>query len=297
MSQAVPNVLSIAGSDPSGGAGVQADLRTFAALGVYGCAALTALTAQNTMGVSATHMVPASFLRRQLDAVFADVRVDAVKIGMLGTADAVVAVADVLRTHRPPLVVLDPVLRASTGAPLLDEGGMRALREELLPLVTVVTPNADEAGRLLRRPAPRSVPEARAAATLLVARGGRAAVVTGGHMPDLHLSVDVLHDGQDVHECRVPRVVGTGTHGSGCTFSSAIAALLALGLPLPRACREAQRFVAEAIARASELNVGRGAGPVHQLGALWTHAATSGRGKLSSNSQPTSGSTNDLRFK
>jgi hydroxymethylpyrimidine/phosphomethylpyrimidine kinase len=273
MRQPVPNVLSIAGSDPSGGAGVQADLKTFAALGVHGCAALTALTAQNTVEVLATHMVPAHFLRQQLEAVFDDVRVDAVKIGMLGTADTVLAVADALRTYRPPFVVLDPVLRASTGAPLLDRDALHALREELLPLVTVVTPNANEAGVLLDIAAPRSVTEARAAAGLLVARGVRAALVTGGHILDDRLSVDVLHDGQNVYECRIPRVPGISTHGSGCTLSSAIAALLARGLALPRACLKAQQFVGEAIVRASELNVGRGAGPVHQLGALWANAA------------------------
>jgi hydroxymethylpyrimidine/phosphomethylpyrimidine kinase len=273
VSPAVRNVLSIAGSDPSGGAGIQADLKTFAALGVYGCAALTALTAQNTVEVSAVHAVPVDFLRQQLDVVFADVRVDAVKIGMLGSAETVLVVANALRTHRPPFVVLDPVLRASTGAQLLSGEALQMLREELLPIVSIVTPNAEEAGALLGMAVPRSVPEARAVAGLLVARGARAALVTGGHLPDTDISVDVLHDGRELRELRVSRVISPNSHGTGCTLSSAIAALLASGFELPRACFEAQQFVAAAIMRAAELSVGRGTGPVHQLGALWTAAA------------------------
>ena len=273
MSSRVPNVLSIAGSDPSGGAGIQADLKTFAALGVYGCAVLTALTAQNTVEVSAVLPVPADFLRRQLEAVFTDVRVDAVKIGMLGAADAVRAVAAILRVYRPAFVVLDPVLRATTGAPLLDTDALVALRDELLPLVTVVTPNADEAGALLGIAAPRSVAEARAAASLLVARGVGAALVTGGHLADAEASVDVLHDGRVVRELRVPRVPSAGIHGTGCTLSSAVAALLAQGRELPQACAEAQQFVAASITRGADLRVGRGVGPVHQLGELWARAA------------------------
>jgi hydroxymethylpyrimidine/phosphomethylpyrimidine kinase len=269
----IPNVLSIAGSDPSGGAGIQADLKTFAALGVYGCAAPTALTAQNTVEVSAVLSVPADFLRRQLEAVFADVRVDAVKIGMVGAADAVRAVAAILRAYRPSFVVLDPVLHASTGARLLHTDALDALRDELLPLATVVTPNAVEAGALLGIAAPRSIAEAREAASLLAAHGPGAALVTGGHLADAADAVDVLHDGHIAREFRVRRFPGGGTHGTGCTLSSAIAALLARGYALPEACAEGQRFVAASIARGADLRVGRGAGPVHPLGELWAHAA------------------------
>jgi hydroxymethylpyrimidine/phosphomethylpyrimidine kinase len=275
VSGRVPNVLSIAGSDPSGGAGIQADLKTFAALGVYGCAVITALTAQNTVELSAVLPIPLEFLRLQLEAVFTDIQVDAVKIGMLGSADAVRAVAAVLRVYRPAFVVLDPVLRASTGACLLDPDALDALRDELLPLVTVVTPNADEAGALLGIAAPRSVAEAREAARLLTELGVGAALVTGGHLADTGFSVDVLHDGRVVRESCVQRVSSAGTHGTGCTLSSAVAALLALGYGLPQACEEGQRFVAESIARGGELQVGRGVGPVHQLGELWARA---GRG-------------------
>ena len=272
MTPRVPNVLAIAGSDPSGGAGIQADLKTFAALRVYGCAAITALTAQNTVEVSAVFPVPAAFLRAQLDAVFGDVAIDAVKIGMLGSADAVRVVADAVRRYGPSFVVLDPVLRASTGARLLDPSALQALRDELLPIVTLVTPNADEAGALLGAAAPRTTSEARSASEQLVRLGVRAALVTGGHLQGGHESVDVLHDGSEGRELRVARVSGSATHGSGCTLSSAIAALLARGHSLPDACADAQRFVAAAIESAAALHIGQGDGPVHQLGALWREA-------------------------
>jgi hydroxymethylpyrimidine/phosphomethylpyrimidine kinase len=275
VSDKVRNVLSIAGSDPSGGAGVQADLKTFAALSVYGCAVLTALTAQNTVELSALLAVPPEFLRRQLDAVFTDVRVDAVKIGMLGSVDAIRTVAAVVRAYQPAFVVLDPVLRATTGARLLDADALAALRDELLPLVTIVTPNADEAGALLGAAAPRTVAEAGEAAGLLTACGVAAALVTGGHLADADVSVDVFHDGRTARTFRVPRIPNGGAHGTGCTLSSAIAALLARGRTLPQACAEAQQFVAVSIALGADLQVGRGPGPIHQLGELWSRA---GRG-------------------
>ena len=268
----VRNVLSIAGSDPSGGAGIQADLKTFAALGVYGCAAITALTAQNTTGVLGLFPVPAEFLRQQLDAVFADVRIDAVKIGMVGSAAAIRTLAAVLRIYQPPFVVLDPVLRATTGARLLATDTIATLCDELLPLVTLVTPNASEAGALVGVNAPRTVADARNVAALLVTRGARAALITGGHLEDDAHSVDVLHDGISIHLTSLERVPAGDTHGTGCTLSSAIAALLARGRALPEACAEAQQFVADAIARSVDLSAGEGARPVHQLGRLWADA-------------------------
>ena len=271
MTDRIPNVLSIAGSDPSGGAGIQADLKTFAALGVYGCAAITALTAQNTVAVSSVFAVPPAFLRDQLETLFADVRVDAVKIGMLGSRDAVRVVAGALRNHTPPFIVLDPVLRASTGASLLDGDALEMVRVDLMPLATVITPNVHEAAAIIGMTPARTVADARHAAERLVAGGARAALVTGGHLGDGEVSVDVLHDGRDIHEFAVHRIESPNTHGSGCTLSSAIAALLAMGRDLPAACREAQQFVARAIADAGDLRVGYGAGPVHQLGALWKH--------------------------
>ena len=267
---AVPNVLSIAGSDPSGGAGIQADLKTFAALGVYGCAAITALTAQSTRGVTAVMPVSPEFVDQQLETLLADVRVAAVKIGMLGTGGVVRAVAAALRRHHLPHVVVDPVMAATAGGRLLDDDGIAALRDELLPLATVVTPNASEAGILVRGAAPRTVDEARSAAHALHAAGARSVLVTGGHLAEGDEVVDVLYDGRILGEVRTRRVRGRGTHGTGCTLSSAIAAFLARGVALPEACARAQRFVANAIAASGELAVGAGNGPVHPLHEVWT---------------------------
>ena len=266
----VTNVLSIAGSDPSGGAGIQSDLKTFAALQVYGCAVITALTAQNTVEIPAVFPVPADFVRQQIDVLFADVTVHAVKIGMLGTAAVIREVADALRTHRPGVIVLDPVLGASTGAPLLEADALTALLEELLPLATVITPNAQEAGMLLGRAAPLSIADARDAARALTVLGARAALVSGGHLEGHSACVDVLDDGTATHEFSVPRITcPASTHGTGCTLSSAIAALMARGADLAQACAAGQVFVAESIRHGAALRVGHGAGPVHQLGALW----------------------------
>ena len=264
----IPNVLTIAGSDPSGGAGIQGDLKTFAALGVYGCAVPTALTAQSTRGVREVFAVPAEFVARQLDTLLDDVEVSAVKIGMLGDAGVVRAVAAVLRRYAPPHVVLDPVLRASAGGSLLAAGGLEAVRDEILPLVEVVTPNAGEAGALLGSRPPETEEEAHAAARELVARGVRAALVTGGHLHDPSRCVDVLAVGGSTATFRTARLEG-GTHGTGCALSSAIAALLARGCDLATACASAQAFVADAVRGGRRLHVGRGAGPVHVLGGLW----------------------------
>jgi hydroxymethylpyrimidine/phosphomethylpyrimidine kinase len=262
-------VLSIAGSDPSGGAGVQGDLKTFAALGVWGCAVPTALTAQSTVGVFDMWPVPPEAIARQLDVLLDDVDVAAIKIGMLGTAGAVRAVTGVIRRYAPRHVVLDPVLRASAGgvagAALLDADGLAALRDELLPLVDLVTPNAAEAGALLGAAVPRDVNDATRIAQGLLALGARAVLVTGGHLDDPAACTDVLADGGGVRLLRGPRVPGAGAHGTGCALSSAIAALLARGRTLPDACAEAQAFVAHGIRAASALRVGRGVASVHVL--------------------------------
>jgi len=265
----IPNVLSIAGSDPSGGAGIQADLRTFSAIGVYGCAIPAALTSQNTVAVTGVFQVPVEFLRQQLDAVFSDVRIDAVKIGMLGSAEAIRAVAAALRQYHPGIVVLDPVLRASTGATLLEENAINILRSELLPLGTVSTPNAEEAGALLGIAPPSTVGDAIQAATRLAGLTMRSVLVTGissrSTGSSSATSVDVLYHLGQSDQFHVPRIESPNTHGTGCTLSSAMAALLALGQDLRTACRNAQRFVADAIAAGARLHVGRGAGPVNQL--------------------------------
>ncbi len=269
MTLAVPNVLSIAGSDPSGGAGIQADLRTFAALGVFGCAAVSLLTAQNTREVTGLLATPADFVTLQLATLFADVAIDAVKIGALGNASVVSAVAGALRSRRIANVVLDPIVRAGNGAPLLDDAGVAALRSELLPLALLVTPNAVEAGVLARVPTPVGREDARDAARALHAAGAANILLTGGHIDDGPDCVDLLFDGERFHEMRVPRVAAARLHGTGCTLSSAIAALLARGRSLPDACAEAQRFVAAAIDEAESLDVGHGARPLHHMAALW----------------------------
>lgn len=242
-----PRVLTIAGSDPAGGAGIQADLATFAALRVQGCAAITALTAQTPRGVRAVHPVAADVVREQLEAAFDDAWGDmrAVKTGMLATGEIVRTVARFAHARGAAVLVVDPVLRASDGAELLERTASEALMRELLPLATVVTPNATEAGALLGRAAPRDVSDMRDAAGAIVARGPRWALVKGGHVDAGKDCIDVLTNGTETHEFRVPRVRGVDPHGTGCRLSAAIAAFLAHGAEMPDACRRAQGFVAE----------------------------------------------------
>lgn len=252
-----PRVLSIGGSDPRGGAGIQADLRTFAVHGVYGCAAITALTVQNDRAVLAVEAVHPALVARQVMVVLQGAHVGAVKVGMLATgavAHAVArAVATALGASRDMPVVIDPVLRSTTGTALLDDDGLAVLRRELLPLATVLTPNAAEAGALLGAPAPRSVPEMRDAATALRALGPRWVLVSGGHVDAGDECVDVLAGEDVLCELRVPKVRIAATHGTGCTLSSAIAARLALGHHVPDACARAQQFVAATLLRVDAL--------------------------------------------
>ena len=265
----VPNVLSIAGSDPSGGAGIQGDLKTFAAHRVNGLAVVTALTAQNGSGVHGVHVVEAAFVAQQVQALLDDIEIHAIKIGMLGNAGVAHAVAALLaRVPRIP-VVLDPVLRASAGGTLLDDDGLRVLRDELMPRVTLITPNLAEAGALLGVAPPRTVADAGAVARSLVRAGARAAVVTGGHLDDATTCADVLHDGSTSTTFRTARVAGSGAHGTGCAYSSSVAASLGLGVDLATACERAQRFVADAVRASGALQVGRGPRAVNALGALW----------------------------
>jgi hydroxymethylpyrimidine kinase/phosphomethylpyrimidine kinase len=255
-------VLTIAGSDPSGGAGIQGDLKTFAAHGVYGMAVITALTVQNTRGVTRIAPVAPDLVSAQIAAVLADLPPDAIKIGMLATAPIVRAVATALepvaRAGVP--IVLDPVFGASLGGTLLDDPGVAALGEHLLALARVVTPNAQEATRLTGLPV-RTVAEARQAASRLVALGARAAIVTGGHLPGP--PIDVLVDGTHTIELAGERVTTAGTHGTGCAFAAALAARLACADPLETAARQAKQFVAAALGRAPGL--GQGTGPIGHL--------------------------------
>ena len=264
---AVPIALTIAGSDSSGGAGIQADLKTFAALGVYGACAITALTAQNTKGVTAIHDVPADFIAAQIDAVFADLDVGAVKIGMLGNAAAAGAVAAGLDRHRPRHVVLDPVMVASTGADLLRADALDGLRS-LLSRADVVTPNLFEAATLLDAPLARDEDAMLAQAQKLLAFGAAAVLIKGGHGggPD---SVDLLVEADGSARFTAPRIATKNTHGTGCTLAAAVAAGLAKGLSLNASVREAKAYVSAAIAAADQVKVGAGNGPVHHFHKWW----------------------------
>ncbi|WP_454288459.1 bifunctional hydroxymethylpyrimidine kinase/phosphomethylpyrimidine kinase [Rhizobium arsenicireducens] len=264
----IRNVLSIAGSDPSGGAGIQADLKAFSARGVYGMAALTALTAQNTQGVSAVHAVPPDFVAEQIRMVFADVRVDAVKTGMIANAAIAEAVAGALEPHRGMPIVLDPVMVAKGGASLLDPRAVEALMTRLLPLATLITPNLPEAAALLgeREAADRATMEAQA--LRLRARGPAAVLVKGGHLGGTE-SPDVLVSDAGAHWFEAPRIPTKNTHGTGCSLSSAIAAELAKGSAPAEAVAAAKAWLAGAVATAGDLTVGTGHGPVHHFHALW----------------------------
>jgi len=264
----IPNVLSIAGSDPSGGAGIQADLKTFAALRVHGCAVLTALTAQNTEGVTGVHAVPPAFIAQQIDTLFADVAIAAVKIGMVGTAGGSDAVAACLERHRPPVVVLDPVMVAKSGDSLLAADAVAALRRRLIPLATVLTPNLEEAAVLLDEPMIDHASDMPDLARRLKALGPAFIYVKGGHLGGT-TSPDLVFDGIAMLELPGPRIATRNTHGTGCTLSSAIAALLAQGGDPWTAFRAAKDYISGALAHADELSVGRGHGPVHHFHALW----------------------------
>ncbi|MEM8553295.1 MAG: bifunctional hydroxymethylpyrimidine kinase/phosphomethylpyrimidine kinase [Pseudomonadota bacterium] len=267
----IANVLSIAGSDPSGGAGIQADLKAFAARGTYGMAALTALTAQNTTGVSGVHLVPPDFVASQIADVFADVRVDAVKIGMIATADIAAAVAQALRPHAGVPIVLDPVMVAKGGASLLDPSAVEALTSQLLPLASHITPNLPEAAKLLDQDVATNRAEMTDQAHALLAFGPRAVVLKGGHLEgDESPDLVVTPDGETWFEG--DRVPTKNTHGTGCTLSASFAAELAKGLPPAEAFAAAKTYVAGAIAAADQLSVGHGHGPTHHFHALWSNA-------------------------
>ena len=270
-SQRIPNVLTIAGVDPSGGAGVLADVKAISATGAYACAVIAALTAQNTLGVTGILAIPPAFVREQIDTLFADVRIDAVKIGMLGQAAVIDAVAERLAHWQPTHIVLDPVLVAKSGAALLERTAIGALRDALLPLATLVTPNLPEAGVLLEARAPDNVKEMRRFAErlreVMTHAGERWVYLKGGHLPGGD-AIDLLHDGDRMLELTAPRIETKNTHGTGCTLSAALAALLPQVPDVPTAASRAQAEVTKAIAAADQLDVGKGHGPVHHLHGL-----------------------------
>ena len=268
----IPTALTIAGVDPSGGAGVLADVKTMSALGAYACAVIAALTAQNTQGVTGVFGVPAAFVRQQIDTLFADVRIDAVKIGMVGQAPVIGAVADGLAHWKPGHVVVDPVMIAKSGDALLERAAVGALRERLLPIATVLTPNLPEAGVLLEARPPETIPEMRRAAEKLRERlahaGERWVYLKGGHLPGGD-ATDLLFDGDRMLELTAPRIDTRNTHGTGCTLSAALAALLPQSADVPTAARRAKAYLGAAIAAADRLGIGHGHGPVHHFHALW----------------------------
>jgi hydroxymethylpyrimidine/phosphomethylpyrimidine kinase len=262
-----PIALSIAGSDPSGGAGIQADLKTFSALGVYGAAAIASLTAQNTKGVTGVHQVPAEFISAQIDAVLGDLAVGAVKIGMMGSQPAIEAIAKSLLRWSAKNVVLDPVMIATSGDRLLEPGAVEALRTTLIPLALIVTPNLPEAAALLNESVATAEDAIIEQGRRILAFGSHTVLIKGGHGegPD---SVDYLVSENNVMRLASKRIATNNTHGTGCSLSSAIAAGLAKGEELETAVRHAKDFVSAAIAASDRLKVGSGHGPIHHFHAF-----------------------------
>jgi hydroxymethylpyrimidine/phosphomethylpyrimidine kinase len=271
--QGIPAIaLTIAGSDSGGGAGIQADLKTFSALGVFGMSVLTAVTAQNTLGVTAVAEIPKDVIEAQMDAVLSDIGASAIKTGMLSSAAIIETVAERLQHYRAAPLVVDPVMVATSGDRLLREDAVTMLRTRLLPLATVVTPNLPEAEVLAGRPV-TTLADMRDVARALIDLGCQSVLVKGGHLEGD--AVDVFYDGADWLELQAKRIPTTSTHGTGCTLASAIAAKLALGLSLEASVRAAKAYVSEAITHA--YGIGHGHGPVHHFYAWWSPTLVQGR--------------------
>lgn len=267
----IPNVVTIAGIDPSGGAGVLADVKAISACGAYACGVVAALTAQNSKDVTGVSPVSPDFLREQIDTLFSDVRIDAVKIGMLGTTALIETVADALIHWKPKYVVLDPVMVAKGGGRLLQSDAVEALRDRLLPLATVVTPNLPEAMSLLGRTESvdeEDFPEVARALWEYVKRKDAWIFLKGGHLSGED-AYDLLFNGVVSVPYSAARIHTKNTHGTGCTLSAAIAAYLPQEVDVPAACRRAKDYLTGAIAHADELEVGHGHGPTHHFWRLW----------------------------
>ncbi|MCH8745237.1 MAG: bifunctional hydroxymethylpyrimidine kinase/phosphomethylpyrimidine kinase [Chloroflexi bacterium] len=260
----MPTALTIAGSDSGAGAGIQADLKTFAALGVYGTSALTAITAQNTVGVTAVHEIPTEVIAAQIEAVISDIGADAVKTGMLSSSAIVELVAQELKRHGVERLVVDPVMIAKSGYSLLQPEAVEALRSKLLPLAAVVTPNIPEA-EVLTGLTINSLDDMRRAAELIVGMGARSVVVKGGHLAGP--ATDLFYDGSQFKEFTAPRIDTVNTHGTGCTFASAVAAGLACDMSVFDAVAQAKEYVTEAILRS--FPIGQGHGPLNHFYKLW----------------------------
>ena len=262
--------LTIAGSDSGGGAGIQADLKTFSALGVYGASVITALTAQNTHGVAAIYEVEPEFIIQQMDTVACDLNIDAVKIGMLHRSTIIDAVAQSLNRHQIGHIVLDPVMVAKGGDTLLQDEAIDALKTILIPMASIITPNIPEAARLLRRKPDSVESNLQGAAERLLSLGCGAVLLKGGHSRSSTQSVDIYFDGNHSVSLTNPRYQTANTHGTGCTLSSAVCAYLAQKCGLDQAVSLANHYVSEAIKHADDITVGTGHGPVHHFHHLWT---------------------------
>ena len=262
------NALTIAGTDPSGGAGIQADLKTFSALGAYGCSVITALVAQKTRGVQSVYRIEPDFVAAQLESVFSDVRIDTTKIGMLAETDIVEAVAEQLRRHQVKSVVLDTVMLAKSGDPLLSPSAVDTLRKKLLPQVALITPNLPEAAALLDAPHACSEQEMKEQGRALLDLGCEAVLMKGGHLDDAE-SPDWLFTRDGELRFTAPRVPTKNTHGTGCTLSAALAALRPRHESWASTVQEAKSWLSCALAQADTLEVGHGIGPVHHFHAWW----------------------------
>lgn len=260
----IPTAMTIAGSDSGGGAGIQADLKTFAALGVYGTSTLTAITAQNTIGVTGVHEIPTDIIAAQIEAVITDIGADAVKTGMLSSSAIVEVVAQELKRHRVEALVIDPVMVAKSGDPLLQKEAVEALRAELVPLAAVVTPNIPEA-EVLTGLKITSQEDMRRAAEKIIQMGARGVVVKGGHLEGP--ASDLFYDGSRFQEFTALRIDTKNTHGTGCTFASAIAAGLARGMNVIDSVAQAKEYVTEAIRHS--FAIGQGHGPLSHFYKLW----------------------------
>lgn len=264
LALATPIALTIAGSDSGGGAGIQADLKTFSALGVFGCSAVSSLTAQNTLGVQGVLPIAPEFVQQQIESVLSDIPVAAIKTGMLATADIIAAVAESLRAYPQIPVVLDPVMVATSGDRLLAEDAIQTLIEQLMPLASIITPNLHEAAVLLNEPAANNLEQMQVQGKKILALGARAVLMKGGHTDD-EQATDLLVTSEGTSRFSRPRLTTKNTHGTGCTLASAIAAGLAKKLPLPDAVKQAKDYLHNALLHSEKLHIGQGSGPVHHF--------------------------------
>ena len=268
-----PIALTIAGSDSGGGAGIQADLKTFSALGAYGCSVITALTAQNTRGVQGIFDVDPTFIHQQLDSVLSDLDVKAVKVGMLSQPEVIETVAERIKHYQVKRLVVDPVMVATSGDVLLQREAIKTLKEVLIPKASLITPNLPEAAVLLDQDKPENTQQMLDMIEPLLELGAKAVLLKGGHLTGSQVeggkAVDFYHDGQSLHRLESPWTETGNTHGTGCTLSSAITALLAQGFSMSEAVQGGKEYIAAAIAKADELNIGQGHGPVHHFYRNW----------------------------